>query len=100
MLSTVVLPQPEWPMTQTNSPRVIDSHRFSNTAVVPPSAAGKRRDMPSMEMKRSAIAHSGNVTSRVSRARIRSSNMPTTPISRIAVITLVIDRLFHSFQTK
>ena len=37
---------------------------------------------------------------RVKRARIWSSSMPTTPISRIAMITLVIDRLFHSFQTK
>src|SRR5258708_9500217 len=45
-------------------------------------------------------AHSGNVTMRVKRARIWSSSMPTIPISRIAIITLVIERLFHSFQTK
>ena len=38
MLSTVVLPQPEWPMTQVNSPRFIDSHRFSKIVVVPPGA--------------------------------------------------------------
>src|SRR5215471_5501114 len=44
--------------------------------------------------------HSGNVTSRVARARIWSSAMPTTPITRIAVITLVMERLFHSFHTK
>ena len=47
------------------------------------------RIVTSMEIKRSVIAHSGNVTSRVSRARIKSSNMPTTPISKIAVIRLV-----------
>ena len=40
MLSTVVLPQPEWPITQANSPRSIDSQRFSNTVVVPPPAPG------------------------------------------------------------
>ena len=28
MFKTVVLPQPEWPITQANSPRAIDSHRF------------------------------------------------------------------------
>src|SRR5436190_12901998 len=50
MLSTVVLPQPEWPMMQVNSPRCIDSHRSSNTVVVPPPAAGKRLAMPSIEM--------------------------------------------------
>jgi len=47
MLSTVVLPQPEWPMMQTNSPRAIDSHRSSNTVVLPP-GAGKRLLTPSM----------------------------------------------------
>jgi hypothetical protein len=36
----------------------------------------------------------------VSFAIIRSSNMPTIPIARMAVMMLVIDRLFHSFQTK
>ena len=40
MLSTVVLPQPEWPMTQVNSPRCIASHRSSKTVVVPPPGAG------------------------------------------------------------
>ena len=40
MLSTVVLPQPEWPMTQVNSPRFIDSHRFSKIVVVSPFGAG------------------------------------------------------------
>ena len=29
-----------------------------------------------------------------------SSAMPTTPIIRMAKITLVSDRLFHSFHTK
>ena len=55
MLSTVVLPQPEWPMMQTNSPRAIDSHRSSNTVVTPPPGAGKRLVMPSMEMNFSVI---------------------------------------------
>jgi hypothetical protein len=54
MLSTVVLPQPEWPMTQTNSPRAIDSHSSSNTVVLPP-GAGKRLLMPSMEMNLSVM---------------------------------------------
>src|SRR5712691_12685796 len=49
---------------------------------------------------RECSRHSGKVTRRVSRASIRSRTMPTTPITRIAVMTLVIDRLFHSFQTK
>ncbi|MFK4701026.1 hypothetical protein ABIF42_006620 [Bradyrhizobium diazoefficiens] len=40
MLSTVVLPQPEWPITQQNSPRGIDSQRFSNTVVAAPPAPG------------------------------------------------------------
>src|ERR1700755_3367441 len=44
--------------------------------------------------------YSGNVTMRVKRARIWSSSMPTMPIVRIAMMTLVIERLFHSFQTK
>ena len=67
-------------------------------------AAARRREALGDALDRdeflSAIAHSGNVTSRVSRASIRSSSMPTTPISRIALITFVIDKLFHSFQTK
>ncbi len=45
-------------------------------------------------------SYSGNVTMRVKRARIWSSSMPTIPIRRIAMMTLVIERLFHSFQTK
>ena len=44
--------------------------------------------------------YSGKVTSLVSFAIIRSSSMPTIPIARMAVMMLVIDRLFHSFQTK
>ncbi len=40
MLSTVVLPQPEWPMTQTNSPFLIENQRSSKTVVVPPPAFG------------------------------------------------------------
>jgi hypothetical protein len=102
ILSTVVLPQPEWPMMQVKSPRRIDSHRSSNTVVTPPAAAGKRLVMPSIEMNLSSdtTPYSGNVTSRVARASSWSRIMPTTPITRIAVITLVIERLFHSFQTK
>ena len=101
MLSTVVLPQPEWPMMQVNSPRCIGSHRSSNTVVVPPPGAGKRLAMPSIEMNLCGIALTPETSRAASaRASIWSSSMPTTPISRIAVITLVIDRLFHSFQTK
>src|SRR6185503_105658 len=58
MLSTVVLPQPEWPMMQVNSPRCIDSQRSSNTVVVPPPGAGKRLVMPSIEMNLSVIGSS------------------------------------------
>src|SRR5579872_4806964 len=50
MLSTVVLPQPEWPITQANSPRSIDSQRFSNTTTSPPAAPGYRLAMASIEM--------------------------------------------------
>src|SRR3954465_6267998 len=64
MVSTVVLPQPEWPMMQTNSPRAIDSHRSSNTIVLPPLGAAKRLVIPSMEMNLSAI---GSVRSSVMR---------------------------------
>src|SRR5215475_12576524 len=56
MFSTVVLPQPEWPITQANSPRSIESHRFSNTATSPPPAAGYRLAMASIEMNLSVIA--------------------------------------------
>src|SRR5262245_4859214 len=58
MLSTVVLPQPEWPMMQVNSPRCIDSQRSSNTVVVPPPGAGKRLVMPSIEMNLSVMSAS------------------------------------------
>ena len=67
-------------------------------------AAGRREALGDAfdgdELVGSSAPHSGNVTRRVSRARIWSSTMPTSPISRIAVITLVIEKLFHSFQTK
>src|SRR5215475_15895694 len=59
MLSTVVLPQPEWPMMQTNSPRAIDSHSSSNTVVLPPADAGKRLLTPSIEMNLSVMAQRG-----------------------------------------
>ena len=47
-----------------------------------------------------AHGYSGKVTIRVKRARIWSRIIPMTPMTRMAMITLVIDRLFHSFQTK
>src|SRR6185312_14613110 len=56
MFNTVVLPQPEWPITQPNSPRPIDSQRFSKMEVWPPLAPGYRRAMPCMEMNLSVIA--------------------------------------------
>src|SRR5262245_57622151 len=56
ILSTVVLPQPEWPMMQTNSPRAIDSHRSSNTVVLAPPGAGKHLLTPSIEMNLSVMA--------------------------------------------
>src|SRR5436190_10312139 len=55
ILSTVVLPQPEWPMMHTNSPRAIDSHKSSNTVVLPPPAAGKRLLTLSIEMNLSVM---------------------------------------------
>src|SRR5579863_3018142 len=55
MLSTVVLPQPECPITQANSPRRIDSHRFSNTATSPPEGALYRLAIASIEMNLSVI---------------------------------------------
>ena len=101
MFSTVVLPQPEWPITQPNSPRAIDSQRFSNTAIVAAVGAGiTPRDAFDGDELVGHRAHSGNVTMRVNRARIWSSSMPTIPIRRMAMMTLVIERLFHSFQTK
>src|ERR1700733_9338542 len=56
MLSTVVLPQPEWPITHANSPRWIDSQRFSKTATSPPEGAGYRLAIASIEMNLSVIA--------------------------------------------
>src|ERR1700733_10243613 len=55
ILSTVVLPQPEWPITQANSPRSIDSHRFSNTATSPPDGALYRLAIASIEMNLSVM---------------------------------------------
>src|SRR5580692_4837228 len=55
ILSTVVLPQPEWPITQANSPRSIDNHRFSNTATSPPAAPGYRLAIASIEMNLSVM---------------------------------------------
>ena len=101
MLSTVVLPQPEWPITQANSPRSIASHRFSKMVVTP--AARSRVALGDAFERDEFVAHarySGNVTRRAHHASIWSSTMPTSPISKIALITLVIDKLFHSFQTK
>ena len=40
MLSTVVLPQPEWPMMQVNSPRFIVSQKSSKIVVAAPPGAG------------------------------------------------------------
>ena len=71
MFSTVVLPQPEWPITQANSPRAIDSHRFSNTAISPPIGAGIAfGDGLDGDEFVGHRYHSGNVTMRVNRARI------------------------------
>src|SRR5262249_35501405 len=53
MLSKGVLPQPEGPITQGNSPRRMASHRSANTVVSPPSVA-KLRATPSIEMNLSA----------------------------------------------
>ncbi len=80
MLSTVVLPQPEWPIMQTNSPRAIDSHKSSNTVVA---AAARRRKALGDALDRDEFvgrhaSHSGNVTSRVNRASTWSSAMPTS----------------------
>src|SRR5690348_9888404 len=55
ILSTVVFPQPEWPMMHTNSPRAIDSHKSSNTVVLPPAAVGKRLLTLSIEMNFSVM---------------------------------------------
>src|SRR6516164_5718661 len=55
-LRTVVLPQPECPMMQVNSPRPIESQRSSNTVVLPPPGAGKRFVMASTEMNFSVMS--------------------------------------------
>src|SRR6516164_6629374 len=77
MLSTVVLPQPEWPMMQTNSPRAIDSHSSSNTVVLPPPGAGKRLLMPSIEMNLSVMGlHSAVNNVRHRQASLRKRHQP------------------------
>src|ERR1043166_520446 len=58
MLSKVVLPQPECPITQANSPRRMASHRSANTVVSPPGVA-KLREIPSIEMNLSADTVAG-----------------------------------------
>src|ERR671936_839505 len=55
ILSTVVLPQAEWPMMHKNSPRAIDSHKSSNTVVLPPPAVGKRLLTLSFELNFSVM---------------------------------------------
>ena len=48
----VDLPQPEWPITQANSPSSTLNHRSSNTVSSPcPDASGKRRVRPWTLMK-------------------------------------------------
>src|SRR5712671_3293591 len=75
MLSTVVLPQPEWPMMQVNSPRAIGSQRSSNTVVAPPPGAGKRLVMPSIEMNLSVM-----------RATYRAANSVSSPRKRGSIV--------------
>ncbi len=43
MLRMVDLPQPEWPITQANSPSATVNHRSSNTVSCPPPAASGNR---------------------------------------------------------
>ena len=62
--------------------------------------AGRGKVAATFVNETKTITYSGNVTMRVTRARIWSSSMPTRPIRRIAMMTLVMERLFHSFQTK
>src|SRR4051794_17712093 len=59
-LSTVVLPQPECPMMQVNSPRAIDSQRFSKIVVTPPCGAAKRLVIASMAMNLSLMRRPRN----------------------------------------
>ena len=96
MFNTVVLPQPECPIMHTNSPRSTGSQRSSKTG----GALPNDRAMPSIEMMGGGILYSGNVTSRCTRPSTWSSSMPPRPITMIETITWVIDRVFHSFQTK
>src|SRR5579863_4794551 len=56
ILSTVVLPQPEWPITHANSPRGTDSQRFSKTATSSPPGCGYRLAIASIEMNLSVMA--------------------------------------------
>src|ERR1700722_14432831 len=60
----------------------------------------KRGEVKLPRCSRITSHHSGDVHMRLKPARIWSSSMPTKPINRIAMMTMVIERLFHSFQTK
>ena len=51
MLRMVDLPQPEWPITQANSPSSTPNHRSSNTVSwPPPPGSANRRVRPSTLM--------------------------------------------------
>ena len=61
MLSTVVLPQPEWPITQVNSPRRIASQRSSKIVV-------RRTSMPGCPLcGHSPLGESGILVARCPR---------------------------------
>ena len=114
MFSIVVLPQPECPMRHTNSPgfdremQVLEDGRVDAAAAG--EALGDAFDSDERighshaphpeELLGVSPCHSGNVTSFVSLASARSSSMPTSPIARMPLMMLAIDRLFHSFHTK
>ena len=97
---SVLLPQPEWPMRQTNS--------FLATSSEIESRARKRavafdrerhRHVAYVEKGRHAFTLGSSASCAV-QASAESRASPTIPISTIATIMLASCRLFHSFQMK
>ena len=97
MLSTVVLPQPEWPMMQTNSPRSTESQRSSNTVVTPPQTAAAEVEhcftglegryglgVPTPEHQVRSIRDIGKILARISQSErnIRQWGFPGFPATR------------------
>ena len=113
MFKMVDLPQPEWPITQANSPFSTPKVTFSKTvsscellrspnrllrfSTYKNGLVLTRRDLSRIMVGEIQIPSYS--TASLARAKIQSKNMPTKPIIKMEKITAARSRLFHSFQT-